>query len=62
MKKFKQLNKNAWTQEEMKVLFKHGKDKTSLEDVHSNFSDRSLKSITNKLYHMGFSFKGGKIL
>jgi len=62
MKKYTQLNKTAWSRDEMKILFKHGKDKATLEDVHNNFSDRSLKAITNKLYHMGFSFRGGKIL
>ena len=56
------LNKRAWKREEEVVLFKMGKAKSLITDIFDAVDGRDDKSVTNKLWHMGFSVKNGRVL
>ena len=60
--KYKQHNKLAYTQDEMKRLFEMGKNKSKLDDIYSEFPNRKDNAIRNKLCNMGFKMKGGYIV
>jgi hypothetical protein len=60
--KFKQLNKQAWKREDEVILYRMGKAKSLVADVFKSITNRDEKSITNKLWHMGFNIRDGRIL
>jgi hypothetical protein len=62
MPKYKQLNKNAWSTSDQKILYKAGMAKMSLVELCKLIPNRNEKSIKTKLYHMGFKTKNGVIL
>jgi hypothetical protein len=58
----KALNKKAWKREEEVILYTMGKAKSLITDIFKAVDNRDDKSITNKLWHMGFNIKNGRVI
>jgi hypothetical protein len=58
----KSINKLAWKQSEMEKLYKMGKAKSLVTEIFKAVDNRDDKAITNKLWHMGFNIKNGRVI
>jgi hypothetical protein len=58
----KALNKKAWKRGEMEKLYSMGKAKSLITDIFNAVDNRDDKAITNKLWHMGFNVKNGRVI
>lgn len=54
-------NKNAFTEEETRILFKAGTDGSTLASVQEKLPKRSRTQLINKLNRMGFGVNKGII-